>query len=232
MRPWLLLALPILSSGCVVGPGGKPDAGSGTAAAFVQEYCSLAVGCCRPSTSDPQYCHAAVEGSMRNRSFDPTAAEACLTWLRAAAKSAGFCEKMGPFQGPDCRTVIEGATLKLGAPCEWGRDRDCLGSAEGSVACEKGKVSDVCTVEIVGSQGDTPCIGSIDGRGFGSALNSDPPYSRAYICRGADGLRCDLKTQTCVAFVGPGAPCPGDEECDPWTAYCDWLGSGNWARGR
>lgn len=209
-------------------PGPGRDAGplvAGDAGHFSQEYCSLVVGCCRPATSDLASCQQELEFKMLDRAYDPGAGEACLAWLRTATQDGDFCSTMAPLEGPDCRSAILGSSQALGASCRALHDEDCLGSTDGQAECFSGPRTTACVVRKAGKAGDSPCIGNTNAAGMTVTMSPDPPFLEAVVCREAEGTYCDFGSRTCKAFVGVGAPCPDDEECDPRSAFCDSEGT-------
>ncbi len=118
-----------------------------------------------------------------------------------------------------------GGTAQPGAACE--DDNDCAPSSEGDVDCVSDFVDNAtvrrCQVRLAGTNGSTPCVGTVDGSiTFSSGSDVGIPL-KGYLCNIADGLTCDNQTSACRALGGVGEACTGGlYSCTP-SAYCDFA---------
>jgi len=197
---------------------------------FITKYCAEFAPCCakvsRPT--DGASCRVFVT-ALAPPSFDSSAADACLTELRAAATSPTFCDSAGSASGPSCNKVFGSAagTAKPGEVCT--KDEECAPSAAGKVICaslfNNGTEIRKCQVQVAGKAGDSPCSGTVDGNvtsfsGSGTVTDVAP---MTYLCNVADGVYCDSTSMKCAAIGMVGDACSafgGSYSCAK-TAYCD-----------
>jgi hypothetical protein len=76
-----------------------------------------------------------------------------------------------------------------------------------------------CQIQIRGSAGATPCVGSVRGGVtlYAGTSSGDIP-DQGYLCDAADGLRCD--GTACVALTAEGATCELSSDCAD-ADFCD-----------
>jgi hypothetical protein len=216
-------ALPTLAvlafSGC--------NSGAPTTDSFITQYCSLYSTCCQEAglPTDGRQCRllfTAIEGVG---TYDPNAGSMCLSGLRALPSDM-FCSQMRSVSA--CNHVYKtpnSGTKAPGEPCM--NDNDCAPSMDGQVKCAFGFAAmaetQTCQVQIVGKEGDSPCIGTIDGNITSSSGTGMPP-ARGYTCDLANNLLCDSMTMKCTRVQDVGGHCTFNSSLDNpcvKTAYCD-----------
>jgi hypothetical protein len=198
--------------------------GGGTASEFIASYCDFLAPCCGMAglKSDGKQCRALL-GALAPAMYNPAAGEACLAELRGASGKADFCSS--GVDSASCDGAFpqsSSGTKKPGETCT--QDDECAPSTEGKVECQtlfsSGAEIRKCQLQVIGKEGDQPCVGTVEGNGtsyvFGSG--NDIP-ARGYLCRVADGLHCDRTTQACTKFKAVGADCSGGDECGS-SAFC------------
>ncbi|WP_437587006.1 hypothetical protein [Sorangium sp. So ce1000] len=210
----------------VVGCG---DGGSGSAGnkdQFIAQLCAEYSGCCKAAgrPSDGAQCRALYGALTPASGYDAQAAQACLDEVRARGDS---CDTSSAGT-PSCRKVFsaDGGTKQPGEACE--DNTDCAAPASGEVECvsefANGATVQQCQVQLQGTEGSTPCIGTVDGPlTIYSGTDGIPPTG--YLCHVADGLSCDSQTYACTRLADVGEACStGSYRCVP-AAYCDSVES-------
>jgi hypothetical protein len=199
--------------------------GAGTSSEFIASYCDLLAPCCAMANrkADGKQCRALL-GAFAPTMYDARAGQTCLNELRAASGKADFCTS--DLNNVSCDGAFPqsaAGTKKPGETCT--EDDDCAPSAEGRVECQHlssgGAEIRKCQLQVTGKEGDQPCVGTVEANGtsFSFGTGSDIP-TRGYLCRVADGLHCDWKTNVCTRFKAVGTDCATMDECGP-TAFCD-----------
>jgi len=220
----LCIVLPALTLGLSCGGG------AGTAGAFVDQYCELFTPCCQMANlpSDGSQCRAFLGAFTAASNYDRAAGEACLNDIRAASSKPDFCQSGSNSGSTACNQVFEGGnggTAKPGESCT--QDSDCAPSSEGKVDCRSrfvsGSETRKCQVQIRGTEGSTPCVGTVDGNitsYYSTGTSTDIP-SRGYLCYVSDSLRCDNTSGACVRIKAAGEMCSGGSNECVKTAFCD-----------
>lgn len=208
------------------GSGSVGNGGAATSDSFIDQYCGLLQPCCQQAglRTDGVACKAFATFAAAQGTYDPQAGDRCITELRAQSATSEFC-KNPSLNAASCRNVYasKGSGTKApGAPCS--DDDECAPSAEGTAECVfAGSDKRVCQIQIVGKDGDNPCVGTRDGNtlsSFGTS-GADTP-ARGFVCDTKDNLRCDSKTKNCTLLVAEGAPCTSSDACVK-SAFCDQL---------
>jgi hypothetical protein len=192
---------------------------------FITAYCDQFMPCCTRVglTGNDALCRAFVTAFAPAYSYNAAAGDACLSEIRAAAGSPTFCE-MKSTNAPSCRHVFSTTGTSLpGTPCQ--KTEECAPSTEGKVSCasvyKNGAEIRKCQVELEGSAGDGPCIGTVDGNITSYTSNTSDVIPRGYLCDVENGIMCDSASQKCTALAQVGAPCSSSSGCVK-TAYCDF----------
>ncbi len=152
-------------------------------------------------------------------------AQACLDAIHASSGAPNFCNSDASlFHHNACKrlSAVHG-NVAVGEECKNATtNTECAVSSEGPVGCIYGKGRAICTVQLLGSKGDGPCIADTDESGVippGASVSQEVPQ-RAYYCDRSRGLHCG-ESRTCVEASGAGGRCRFENyECAPG-AYCD-----------
>lgn len=210
LKPILFAGLSLLAFAC-----GKSDAEK-----FADSYCAEVAKCCVQSgqSGSGQLCHLAFAGG----SYDAKAGEACLAETRAEVAAGTFCSE-GNAAASACDAVVKNTSQgskKPGESCDV--DSNCASSNEGKVVCASHYTGTdwihKCQLQIHGTVGDNPCLGTQDGETLSHVgSSSDDVIARGYVCDTADGLRCS--SDACVALAVVGATCSYSSDCIR-SAYC------------
>jgi hypothetical protein len=198
------------------GSGCKSDDDPG--AAFIGRYCDIYKPCCTAAglPGDGAACRALFASSSSPKAkYDATMGDACISGLMQQSSQTGFCE--GGIVPPSaCARAFGGAA---GACVQ---DSDCAPSSQGDVRCvsstTNGQTVLKCQLQIRGTAGATPCVGSVRGGVTLYGGTSGDAPDQGYLCDAADGLRCD--GTACVALTAQGAPCELSDNCAE-TDFCD-----------
>jgi hypothetical protein len=201
-----------------------------TPSSFISKYCELFSPCCQMAglPTDGNQCRTFLGAFTAAGDYDRSAGEACLADLSAMSGKADFCAAGGNSDA--CDRVFNGGgggSKKPGEACT--EDSDCAPSSEGKVECQSrtvmGMEKRICQVQIRGKEGDTPCVGTVDGNitSFSYSGTSMDIPSRGFLCYMSDGLRCDSTAGACVKLKAAGEMCSGSSiECVK-TTYCDFT---------
>lgn len=232
VRSLLTVAVGTLS--VVVACGGSSGGGAGNPAgdtqSFVSQYCDIIAPCCAKANkpADGVACRNFAESSASGKQYDPEKGTACLTEIRNESSKPDFCSLGG--SAPSCSDVFKapGGGKKPGEACS--QDSDCASSPEGKADCAFGASTGAeirsCQIQIVGKEGDTPCVGTRDGNTTSMVYESTSGQTpvkapeRGYICDLANKIRCDSKTKACIKVQDVGGPCASTSDCVK-TAFCD-----------
>jgi hypothetical protein len=199
------------SGGCGTTPTGGIDL-----ATYATRLCGAFTPCC------PKYGHAIDDAKcIKNNTtaandlvFDPIKAEECVNAWEANAKTDTFCQSTP--SPPVCLDVWKRCATAggPGSPC---KDRyDCALSSEGTVDCEKAKVTDptgICRLEVRAKVGEDCNAGArrIGDRPGIVGTVADP--TRLAVCYSVDGLYCDSDTRKCTANIAVGEVCELSDPC-------------------
>jgi hypothetical protein len=202
-----------------------------TSTGFIAKYCELLAPCCQKAglPSDGNQCRTLLGAFTAAGAYDRSAGEQCLADMTAASGKPDFCAD-GTSGSDACDKVFEGGgggTKKPGETCT--QDSDCASSTEGKVECQSrfvmGMQKQQCQIQIKGKEGDTPCVGTVDGNvtSFSSSGSSTDIPARGYLCYMTDNLRCDSTSGSCVKLKASGEMCAGSSlECVK-ASYCDFA---------
>src|SRR5262245_19412632 len=143
------------------GSGCKSDDDQG--AAFIGRYCDIYKPCCTAAglPGDGAACRALFATSSSPKAkYDATQGDACISGLMEQSSQDGFCQ--GTVVPPSaCARAFGGGA---GACIQ---DSDCAPSSQGDVRCiaatVNGQMVPKCQVQILGTAGATPCVGSVRG---------------------------------------------------------------------
>jgi hypothetical protein len=204
--------------------------GAGSQEAFVASYCDLFTPCCAKAglRSDGQQCKLFLGAFAPQGTYDKQAGEACLAEVKAASAKADFCDDTETASAA-CDKVFgdPSGSKKPGETCE--SDTDCAASSEGKVDCASSFSGTAqvrkCQVQVRGKAGDQPCVGTVEGSSTFSNVALDDVPAKGYLCHDKDGLRCDSKSNSCVAYKAVGEACTSngfDRDCVS-AAYCDTV---------
>jgi hypothetical protein len=237
-RARLLLSLSFLGAS-LLGACSSSDSSSGNASdasAFVSSLASIVCDayapCCAQKglPADGAQCRAfyTVFGSAQKGTYDPAAGQACLDAVRAASQSASVCDTAASSDTSDaiCNNVFKSATTGTKNPGETcDEDGDCIASAEGKVSCQTQFTgtaeTKTCLLQIVGKEGDSPCVATIDGNSTSFSFSSDGKTpAKGYSCNKKDNLHCDSSSQKCIAYADVGGKCTFSGDCLP-ASYCN-----------
>lgn len=192
---------------------------------FARSYCSMISACCEGLGSKSEW--GCVESTVDQLPLDMDlrTAQACLDAIRASSSAASFCNDDADLSHHNACRELSAAHGKLavGAECKNATtNTECDLSAEGRVGCVYGKGRAICTVQLLGSKGEGPCVADTDASGAippGASVSEEVPR-RAYYCDRSQGLHCG-EGRTCVEPSAVGGPCRFENyECVPG-AYCD-----------
>lgn len=208
-----------------------PGPAGATASSFVADYCTLFAPCCDGAgrARDAERCQAGFANVAAAPNYDVAKGTACLAELHAAKD---FCDYAANSpHAPSCRAVFtQSGAKQLGQACA--TEAECAASPEGWVSCVSGEHAGAqtrtCQLRLVGTEGDGPCVATVDENGpllasYGAF--DGPPVPRGYTCNLDDGLRCDAATKKCVRSPDIGGPCEHPlsfDEC-PKNAYCTYA---------
>lgn len=218
---WLLGASAWAAVGCSGG-----DSGAGNKDQFIRQLCEEYSPCCKMAgrPSDGAQCRAFYGAVTPSTGYDPAVGEACLTEVRARKD---VCDT-SDAAAPSCSKVFGSGsrgTAKPGEACE--DDSDCAAPTEGEVECESdfvdGATVQQCQVQLTGTEGSTPCLGTVDGKVTIYAGSADGIPATGYLCHVADGLSC--QTGACKKMPGVGEACTGGTYACVPSAYCDFAAS-------
>lgn len=196
---------------------------------FASSYCDLLKPCCASAglRTDGAQCRQLISAFGSN--YNSTAGDQCLAALRAASQQADYCS--GGFNVPACDSAFgtKRGSKKPGESCK--SDSDCAAASEGEVTCRSasfGQSNDeTCRLEIVGKQGDMPCVGTVEGDV--TSYTSSDEVTRGYLCKVANGVWCDSNTKACAAIPRVGEACASsfasygcteDARCDTTIGKC------------
>jgi hypothetical protein len=201
---------------------GGSDNGSG---AFVGQYCDAYRPCCASAgyLTDGKQCrllNAAVAGGAK---YDAASGQACLTALQDLTSQAAFCAGQIP-EPATCAAAFQfpAGTTAPGGACT--TDSDCAPSDQGAVVCifrvtSAGTQIQQCQLQLHGSEGATPCVGTVE-NGVTSGASSDAVPAQGYLCYVDDDLRCD--GTGCVRLAATGETCGLSDDCVR-ADYCDFT---------
>ncbi|RYZ07450.1 MAG: hypothetical protein EOO73_12425 [Myxococcales bacterium] len=188
---------------------------------FISRLCVEYMSCCKAAgrPSDGAQCRAFFGAFAPTGAYDPAAAEACLSEVRALEDHCDTSSTSSPSCG---KVFSSGGTKKPGEPCE--NNTDCAAPESGEVQCEsdfvEGATVTQCQVRLPGTEGSMPCLGTRDGNvTIYSGVNGSP--STGYICDKAKGLACNGQTGACERLAAVGEPCSGGSSQCVQAAYCD-----------
>lgn len=214
-----LMACWVLAS--AAGCSGKSDAEK-----LADSYCSEVAKCCSQAglSPDDQGCHALWTLANMAGSYNAQAGSACLAEIQSQASAGTFCANLSSSSPSACDSVYgsSSGSKQPGEPCDF--DSDCAPSSEGKVVCASvyvnGAFIDKCQLQIPGSAGDSPCVGTQDGNTFWNYTDSNATdvVSRGYVCDLASNVRC--RFGTCTALVAVGGTCGLTSDCE-LSAFCD-----------
>ena len=227
----VLLAAVLGASSC----GGDSTGGDGAASPYVppagpvaeaefigqlpRALCQALAPCCaeagRPMKSSVcRQIVAALATDMQapDTTYDPTAAQECLTALAAIE----ICDETA-INDESCNRVYAG-TVALGGACD--SDSQCAPQADGEATCDL--MEQVCIVTKRGSNGD-PCSATCESQGNGwacSGTGATPGLAEhtEVECWLDDGLYCSV--DGCAALGVSGEDCSNGGRCAAGT-YCD-----------
>jgi hypothetical protein len=218
--PGLSVLVGLVGLGLSCGDSG----GAGSQEAFVASYCDLFIPCCAKAglRSDGTQCKLFLGAFAPQGKYDKQAGEACLAEAKAASSKADFCDT--GLESAVCDKVFgePSGSKKPGETCE--SDSDCAASSEGKVDCATAFSGSAqirkCQVQVRGKAGDQPCVGTVEGNTTFSSGSGDDVPAKGYLCYDKDGLRCDSKTNSCLAYKAVGEACISNGDCVS-TTYCD-----------
>jgi hypothetical protein len=225
------LVVSVFYTAAACSSSGNTGSVAGDRDSFISQYCNEFMPCCAQvgKPTDGSQCRAFIGAFAPSTGYDAAAANKCLDEVRAASKSATFCQDgMSSNTAPSCQAVFaqsSGGTRKPGETCS--EDDDCASSTEGQVQCQSlytgGMTIKKCQVQVVGKAGDSPCVGTVDGNvtSYSSSGETEIPV-KGFLCYVKDGLRCDSTTKACKAIPKIGEACEsfGSNSCTK-DAYCD-----------
>ena len=222
-----LLAVAVCSSwlGC-------SSSSASSESAFADQYCNLVEPCCAGAglSMNVAACHSFFSyAASQSSGYNASAGAQCLDAIRSAKGNPQFCMIAGAFPQA-CHVVFTGTpgSRQPGQPCT--ADAQCAHAAGGVAACvdrfngHSGAASSsdtqTCEQALVGSVGDSPCVGTLSG---GTTVSASfevlPPGVPVYLCDDGAGTLCD-STLTCASPVGVGGSCGFSSDCVS-NAYCD-----------
>jgi hypothetical protein len=193
---------------------------------FIAQLCDEYMGCCKSAgrPSDGAQCRAFYGAFAPATGYDAALGQACLDEVRARKDE---CDTSSD-SAPSCRKVFASASrgsAQPGEACE--DDSDCAAPAEGEVQCESdfvdGTTIQQCQVQLTGTAGSTPCLGTVDGNVTIYSGSADGIPKSGYLCRVADGLSC--QTGACKKMPEVGEACTGGSYACVPSAYCDFAAS-------
>jgi len=190
---------------------------------FIDQWCEIQNPCCAAAglNTDRAQCRAVFDRfyDRPGNPYDAAAGNECLAQLRRWAKTPLLCAITIDNGGPSCKrlTLRKGALhdKKPGEACE--NLYDCASSAEGEVDCVSTRTDAgsgrICQLQVVGKNGDGPCVGLYDGGNLLTVRTSQQiAPAKVSVCDRTDHLRCDGATLKCMPARGPGEVC--DYDCD------------------
>lgn len=221
MRKQLLAVLLAGAWACVVAGCGGSDSGAGDKDQFIAQLCAEFADCCEAAgrPSDGAQCRALYGAFTPASGYDQAMAQACLDEVRAVQNA---CDTSS-VSTPSCRKVFatSGGTKKPGESCE--DDDDCAAPESGQAECVSDFVNQAsvrqCQVQLPGTVGSAPCVGTVDGNITIYSGSADGIPLTGYLCNRADGLTCDGQTGACESLAAVGEACAGQSQCVP-SAYC------------
>ncbi|CAN5925733.1 hypothetical protein BH11MYX4_BH11MYX4_43720 [soil metagenome] len=219
------------SDGGDAGPAEVPDGAAvvptGPAnewASFIDQWCQIQTPCCAAAglKTDREQCKKFFDAlyNQPDNPYDPATGNECLVELRRWAKTSFLCGIMISNGGPSCvRLTPRKGALRSKKPGETCKDLyDCASSPEGEVDCvntetDAGSGGKICQIQVVGKNGDGPCVGLYDGGNITTVrMNEKIAPSKVYVCDRQDHLRCDATTRKCMPARVQGEAC--DYDCD------------------
>lgn len=202
------------------GGGSAPETGT----EFVAAFCELYMPCCSAASlpSDGARCRALLDEASQKGAYDRAAAQRCLDGVKRMQSSGELCagdsgDDMcdGVFAAPDSGSKAPGEA------CE--EDAQCAKSAEGDTQCAySGSGKRICQVQLRGTDGAAPCLGTKDGNVTTYRSTGDEPPSRGFICDTEDQLFCESESGKCAKLAPAGAACEGGDGCQSGL-YCDFM---------
>lgn len=227
----LIRTVPVLSVAMLVVAACSPSSSSNGSVGmspteFATQYCSLVKPCCDGAGLGPAAGCVHAIASFVPKTFDGNAAQACLDAIRASSSAPLYCNEGASLTDHNaCKSLSTArGSVAVGGSCKDATtNTECATSSEGQVGCVFGKGTSICTVQLRGDEGATPCVydTGVDGSiPPGASLDTAVP-SKAYYCDRSKGLHCQLSNSTCVKASAVGQPCQyNDYECVNG-AYCD-----------
>lgn len=218
------------TTGSVAASGGEVDE-----TAFMNRFCDLYAPCCSAieKKADTSACRQSSvlkdTAPAATRQFNPLFASQCLAELEALKDESSFCaaERTSANACSAVYSTSSGGTKTPGEACA--NDVECAPSSEGHVRCVDrtgNNANRVCTLTVVGKDGDGPCGANVN-EGWTYLATQGP--AKLYSCSIASGLRCRIDTNRCEQLGSAGAPCAVtsdcvlDAECDSATKTCVML---------
>jgi len=211
-RPVLFFVASLVLAAC-----SSSSSSSTTAGSFASDYCAAYAPCCAEAglPTDGNQCRAFI-GAFAANGIDQAAADQCLKDINANKGKPDFCSN--GLSPSSCSNVLKlggsSGTVPPGGTCS--SQSDCAPSTEGKTTCaslyKSGMTIKKCQVMVVGKEGDSPCVATIDGNltsySFSATATDIPP--KGYSCDVASGIRCDSNTGKCTALGKVGDPCSYD----------------------
>lgn len=190
---------------------------------FVSALCAEFATCCKAEglPSDGLVCRALYGAFIPAASYNSQAGAACLSEVRAAQdKCTG-----NPMGTPSCSRISSGGGIrKPGETCE--QDSDCAPADAGEVECAFSFANNAqtrqCQIQLPGTVGSKPCVGTRDGNTTFSFGAGDTIPTTGYICDVANGLTCNSTTLECQPLAAVGERCTSSTYACVKTAYCDF----------
>jgi hypothetical protein len=202
---------------------GDDDSGaSSNTSALIAAQCAAIDACCvlGGQANDPARCRRLYNDIAPTDAGSRPGATLCLERLTGRTADGTICARGTASGGEDpCDGifyVIPTPTRKPGETCfassecavQPGAHGDCYGDDSGNQIClerKPGKVGDgPCRTTRV--PGSTP---------FGNGnYHPGPPEISLFECDQLGGTYCDAVTETCVAVLPLGSPCPAPESCE------------------
>ncbi|MGD0529258.1 MAG: hypothetical protein ABSE49_29230 [Polyangiaceae bacterium] len=233
MRLGFLAAVvgPLVGVACSSSSGGSGQGPAANGGDFATDFCNLIEPCCAQAglSTSGTLCLAFAGEAAASGSYDATAGQACIAGMQAESGTPALCMNLGN-DIPACSQVYatKGGSTPPGGTCM--QDSDCAIASGGGATCfddftfdDGGSTqTETCIQTMVGSAGDGPCIGTVEGAVTTYSWGgTGAPPTTAYTCDNASDLTCDATTQKCLALGDTGATCTSDSDCVT-TDYCNF----------
>lgn len=187
------------------------DAGP-TAAEFAAQYCQIIEPCCADAGLSTR--GTLCRGQIDSTTFNPVAAQECLSAMLAASKNSAFCSDFVGFGSPpQCYYYFfGGVAVPPGESCT--SRFDCAMAAGGSALCfMQTSSTGTCVQTQTGVAGQGPCVATVQGVDTYQVWGNGLLPSTGYTCDVAEGISCNPTTHKCTALSATGHPCQADQDC-------------------